>query len=67
MPSQVYLRQLVCVGAVWRVPQLTGFLDERASMMGVQGQIGDVLDQIDRMKSLCVELQHQVRLVTSRF
>lgn len=58
---QVYLRQLVCVSAAWKVPQLTGFLDERASMMGVQTQIGDVLDQMDRMGSLCVDLQHQVR------
>lgn len=58
---QVYLRQLVCVSAAWRVPQLTGFLDERASMMGVQTQIGDVLDQMDRMGSLCVDLQHQVQ------
>lgn len=57
---QVYLRQLVSVSAAWRVPQLTWFLDERASMMGVQTQIGDVLDQMDRMGSLCVDLQHQV-------
>lgn len=57
---QVYLRQLVCVTAAWRVQQLTGFLDERASMMGLQGQISDVLDQVDRMESLCVDLQHQV-------
>lgn len=60
VPRQVYLRQLVCVSAAWRVPQLTGFLDERASMMGVQTQIGEVLDQMDRMSSLCVDLQHQV-------
>lgn len=30
-------------------------------MMGVQGQIGDVLDHADKMKSLCVDLQHQVQ------
>ncbi|CAM9739962.1 unnamed protein product, partial [Pylaiella littoralis] len=59
---QVYLRQLVSVGAAWRVPQLTGFLDEKASMMGVQTQIGDVLDQMDRMGSLCVDLEHQLSL-----
>lgn len=59
-PQKVYLRQLVCVSDAWRVPQLTGFLDERASMMGVQTQIGEVLDQMDRMSSLCVDYQHQV-------
>ncbi|CAM9149523.1 unnamed protein product, partial [Scytosiphon promiscuus] len=59
---QVYLRQLVCVGSAWRVPQLTSFLDEPASMMGVQTQIGNVLDQMDRMGSLCVDLQHQLSL-----
>lgn len=57
---QVYLRQLVCVSAAWRVPQLTGFLDVQASMMGVQSQIGDVLDQVDRMELLCADLQRQV-------
>lgn len=61
LSSQVYLRQLVCVSDAWRVPQLTGFLDERASMMGVQTQIGEVLDQMDRMSSLCVDYQHQVK------
>lgn len=58
---KVYLLQLVRVSAAWQVPQLTGFLDERASMMGVQGQISDVLEHVDRMESLCVDLQHQVR------
>lgn len=57
----------MCVGAAWRVPQLTGFLDTRASMMGVQGQISEVLDQVDRMESLCVDLQQQVgKLLTKR-
>lgn len=29
-------------------------------MMGVQGQISEVLNQVDKMESLCVDLQHQV-------
>lgn len=55
----------MCVSAAWRVPQVTGFLDEKASMMGVQRQISDVLDQVDRMESLCVDLQHQVTSISS--
>lgn len=56
----MYLRQLVCVSAAWRLQELTGFLDVGASMMGVQNQIGDVLDQVDRMEGLCVDLKRQV-------
>ena len=58
--AQVYLRQLVCVSAAWRLQQLTSFLDVGTSMMGVQSQIGDVLDQVDRMEGLCVDLKRQV-------
>ena len=60
------MRQLVCVSAAWRLQQLTGFLDVGASMMGVQSQIGDVLDQVDRMEGLCVDLKRQVKDDTFR-
>lgn len=50
----------MCVSAAWRLQELTGFLDVGASMMGVQSQIGDVLDQVDRMEGLCVDLKRQV-------
>ena len=56
----------MCVSAAWRLQQLTGFLDVGASMMGVQSQIGDVLDQVDRMEGLCVDLKRQVKDDTFR-
>ncbi|CAM9644124.1 unnamed protein product, partial [Discosporangium mesarthrocarpum] len=57
---QVYLGHLVGLAEAWQVPQMTGFLDERASMMGVQGQISQVLDHVDRLEGVCVDLQRQL-------